>query len=105
MLGWVIKLLLVFFVLRAISRLLHGIVEGMRPPREQPPAAVPLARDPVCGTFVVPSRAVTIGSGNEIRFFCSERCRRAYAVKPGSSASAERDGERKRAPLERSEEG
>ncbi len=78
---WVIRLLLVFFVLRAISRLWHGIEEGMRPARDKQPAAVPLARDPVCGTFVVPSRALTAGSGSEMRFFCSENCRRAYEVK------------------------
>jgi YHS domain-containing protein len=53
----------------------------MNPPREKEPAAVPLARDPVCGTFVVPSRAVTAGSGSEIRFFCSEKCRRSYQGK------------------------
>ena len=78
---WVIRLLLAFFILRAISRLWHGIEEGMRPPRDKQPAAVPLARDPVCGTFVVPSRALTAGSGSEMRFFCSENCRRAYEMK------------------------
>jgi YHS domain-containing protein len=81
MVGWVIRLLLLFFILRAISRLVHGIVEGMRPPRDDQPAAVPLARDPVCGTFVVPSRAVTAGSGADMRFFCSENCRRTYEMR------------------------
>ena len=116
MTGWVIKLLLLFFVLRALSRLWHGIVEGLGPSRADQPAAVPLARDPVCGTFVVPSRALTTGSGAGMQFFCSERCRRAYEVKPGSqasaggkppqaAASAQREGERTRSPIERSEEG
>jgi YHS domain-containing protein len=82
MVGWVIRLLLLFFILRAISRLIHGIVDGMRPPREEQPAAVPLVRDPVCGTFVVASRALTAGSGAETRFFCSENCRRAYEMRP-----------------------
>ena len=81
MAGWIIRLLLLYFVLRAISRLLGGIAEGMRGPRVQQPAAVPLARDPVCGTFVVPARAVTAGTGAEMRFFCSEKCRRAYEMK------------------------
>jgi len=39
---------------------------------------VNLVRDPVCGTFVVPSRALTSGTGSEMRFFCSERCRQAW---------------------------
>jgi YHS domain-containing protein len=81
MVGWVIRLLLLFFILRAISRLVHGIVDGMRPPRDNQPAAVPLARDPVCGTFVVPSRAVTTGSGADTRFFCSENCRRTFEMR------------------------
>ena len=78
MLVWIIRLLLVYFILRAISRLFRGIAEGMRPSPPAQPAAVPLARDPVCGTFVVPSRAFTAGSGADLQFFCSEKCRRAY---------------------------
>ena len=78
MAGWVIRLLLLFFILRAIARLWHGIVEGMQPPRVAQPPAVPLVRDPVCGTFVVPAKALTAGAGAELRFFCSEKCRQAY---------------------------
>ena len=81
MAGWIIRLLLLFFILRAISRLLHGIAEGMRPTRVETPAAVPLARDPICGTFVVPARALTGGTGADIRYFCSEKCRRAYELR------------------------
>jgi YHS domain-containing protein len=81
MTGWVIRLLLLYFVLRALSRLWHGIVEGMSVPRETQPAAVPLARDPVCGTFVVPARALTGGTGADIKYFCSENCRRTYEMK------------------------
>jgi YHS domain-containing protein len=68
-------------VVRAISRLLRGIADGMRVPQVDQPVAVPLARDPVCGTFVVPSSALTFGSGTATRFFCSEKCRRAYELK------------------------
>lgn len=82
MFGWIIRLLLLYVILRAISRLFHGIAEGMRPSRPEQPAAVPLARDPVCGTFVVPSRAFTAGTGADLRFFCSEKCRRAYELTP-----------------------
>ena len=48
----------------------------------QPPGAtgqsVGLVRDPTCGTFVLPSSAVTSGSGSNTRYFCSEKCRRDY---------------------------
>jgi uncharacterized protein len=78
----IIFLVLVYFVARAVWRLVYGIAEGLRGPRDQqPPSAVPLARDPVCGTYVVPSRALTSGSGDDLRFFCSERCRQAWAAK------------------------
>jgi YHS domain-containing protein len=81
MVGWVIRLLLLFVLLRALSRLWQGILQGMQAPRERPPSAVPLARDPVCGTFVVPARALTGGTGADLRYFCSENCRRTYEMK------------------------
>jgi YHS domain-containing protein len=74
-----IRLLFVWFVLRAALRLLRGIAQGLQgPPAPAAPKAVPLARDPVCGTYVVPSTALSAGSGAATRFFCSEDCRRAY---------------------------
>ena len=81
MTGWVSRLLLLYFVLRALLRLWRGIVEGMNPAPDAPPAAVPLARDPVCGTFVVPARALTGGTGADMKYFCSENCRRTYEMK------------------------
>ena len=40
--------------------------------------SVGLVRDPVCGTFILPSKALTSGSGSNTRYFCSEKCRRDY---------------------------
>jgi YHS domain-containing protein len=82
MLGWTIRLLLLLFIIRAILRLARGIMAGLNPPGERHPTAVPLARDPVCGTFVVPSQALTAGSGADLRYFCSEKCRRKYEINP-----------------------
>jgi YHS domain-containing protein len=78
---WIVTLVLIYFVVRAITRFARGILEGMTPPREKQPTAVPLVRDPVCGTFVVPARAITGGSGADVRYFCSEKCRRSYEMK------------------------
>ena len=78
---WVI---LVVLALRAVSRFLRALLEGAGYRREVPgqsrsgTAAVGLVRDPVCGTFVVPGRALTAGSGSETRHFCSERCLKAW---------------------------
>jgi YHS domain-containing protein len=78
----IVWLILASLVLRSILRLLRGVAEGLQgPSAPKPPAAVPLVRDPVCGTYVVPSNALSAGSGPQMKFFCSENCRRAYAMK------------------------
>jgi YHS domain-containing protein len=79
MLGLLLRILLVYLVIRAVTRLAFGVSQGVRgwqPPQERPP--VGLVRDPVCGTFVVPTRALTAGSGAAMHYFCSERCREAW---------------------------
>ena len=86
---WLLRLVMLYLVLRAVSRLLRGIGEGLHGPRDARPRSVALVRDPVCGTFIVPSRAVTAGTGSDTRFFCSENCRRAYSL-----SSAHEDDER-----------
>jgi YHS domain-containing protein len=80
--AWLLRLILLLLILRALWRLVSGIVEGAmaRPAQlrdaERPP--VPLVRDPVCGTYVVRGAAVTAASGGEVHYFCSEHCRRSY---------------------------
>ncbi len=77
-LSWLLRLLAVFLLARAIWRFVAGVLDGMSSPRQTASAdgaPVALARDPVCGTYVVPSRAVTSGRGESLRYFCSERCR------------------------------
>jgi YHS domain-containing protein len=65
---------------RLLWRVLKGVFEGMgyQPPGGAP-STVGLVRDPVCGTFVVPSKAITSGSGSDTRYFCSEKCRQDYS--------------------------
>jgi YHS domain-containing protein len=78
----IVSLILISLVVRGLVRLCRGIAEGLQgPPAPKPPRAVPLVRDPVCGTYVVPANAVTSGAGAQMKFFCSENCRRAYAMK------------------------
>ena len=36
---------------------------------------VSLVRDPVCGTHIAPSAAVTLAAGGRTHYFCSEACR------------------------------
>jgi uncharacterized protein len=74
-------IILAFFVARAFWRLLDGIVEGAsRGSRGSrvPQRGVQMVRDPVCGTFVVANRAVTLTDGREEIYFCSSACRDKY---------------------------
>ena len=80
MTGWVLRLVLIWLVVRAVIKLVRGVYEGLKG-AASPPPAVPLVRDPVCGTFVIPSNALSAGTGSQIRFFCSENCRRIYQAK------------------------
>ena len=53
-----------------------------------------MMRDPVCGTFVVQSRARSATRGGEQAYFCSDDCRRAWLSgahsesEPGPRAAA-----------------
>jgi YHS domain-containing protein len=79
MAGLLLKIILIVLVARALWRLVGGILEGAGYSRSGAAApSVKLVRDPVCGVFVVPSRALTSGTGATARYFCSEKCRRAW---------------------------
>ena len=71
--------ILLTLLLRSISRLMQGILEGAGYRRTSAPQkSVGLVRDPVCGVFVVPGEALTSGEGSSRRHFCSEKCRREW---------------------------
>ena len=77
------RVLLAIAVVWALWRVLRGALDGagvLQRGRGAAPA-VKLVRDPICGTFVVPSSALALGTGADTRFFCSEKCLRAYQVK------------------------
>ena len=74
------------FVARAFWRLVDGIVEGVAGPRPRgrrrvPTRGVPMVRDPICGTFVLPDHALTIMDGRARVFFCSDTCRDKYQTR------------------------
>jgi YHS domain-containing protein len=41
-----------------------------------------MERDPVCGTFVVPERAVSLAEASGRMYFCSAACRDRYRANP-----------------------
>ncbi len=49
--------------------------------RASGPLPVKMTQDPVCGTFVVPGKALSLSAGGATHWFCSERCRAEYAAR------------------------
>ena len=43
-----------------------------------PPSAVKMQQCPVCGTYVVPGKAISVVSGGQPVYFDSEKCRAEY---------------------------
>ena len=82
--------ILFIIISRMFWRLVDSFVEGVTGESRQsrqsrmsgaPQRGVPMARDPVCGTFVLPDRALTLVDGRERVFFCSETCRDKYRAR------------------------
>jgi YHS domain-containing protein len=75
-----LQLLLLLAVIRAVWRLVRGVLEGAG--YHQVDAAhqprLKLVRDPNCGTFVSPARALVTRVAGETVYFCSEKCRREW---------------------------
>jgi hypothetical protein len=80
-------LLFLFFVFlaRAAWRLIEGVARGAmggeapgRARQRTQPTAVKMARCPVCGTYVVPGKAITGVSSGQVVYFCSEACRNTH---------------------------
>ena len=72
---WVV---LIGLLVRALSGLARGVLEGAGYSRTPDRPSLPLVRDPMCGVFVDPRRALTSGSGAATTYFCSEKCRRSW---------------------------
>ncbi|HVT46316.1 MAG TPA: hypothetical protein VHD57_00900 [Vicinamibacterales bacterium] len=79
---WIIRVLLLSLIIRIIVSAFttraprrQAAARG-RTPRER--LGGRLVRDPQCGTYVVESNAVTVGSGATATHFCSKSCRDAW---------------------------
>jgi YHS domain-containing protein len=89
MLGFVLDVVFTVVAIRAIWKLLQGIMAGMSGPAEpgpvrdgRPPAqGVQMVKDPVCGTYVVPDRTLSVNVGRTTMYFCSAACRDKYRAK------------------------
>jgi YHS domain-containing protein len=77
--------LLVVFLVRALWRVFEGVIEGVTGQRmsgpRTPARSVQMVRDPVCGTFILPDRAVRLVEGGREVHFCSTGCRDKYRAR------------------------
>ncbi len=78
---------MVLLLVRAFGRLFGGFADGARggqrgAGRAQPATPVKMIKDPVCGPFVVPGKALSLSAGGATHWFCSERCRSQFAGRP-----------------------
>jgi len=84
---FVLLAILFIIISRMFWRLVDSFIEGVTgqsPGARQsraPDRGVSMARDPVCGTFVIPERAVTLINGRTRLYFCSDACRDKYRAK------------------------
>lgn len=79
--------ILILVAARFVWRLIEAVMRGAMGPapaagrRGQPPAAVKMQPCPVCGTYVVPGKAISIVSGGAPVYFCSDKCRAEYQLR------------------------
>jgi YHS domain-containing protein len=90
-------LVLSIVIARMFWRVVDNIIEGatgftgqsrasrVRPPAGRPPG-VAMVRDPICGTFLLPDRAVALVDGRDRVYFCSDACRDEYRTRAGRTA-------------------
>jgi YHS domain-containing protein len=79
----VLFFLMMLVLARALMRFLGGVMQGARGGRHPgtgpaSPPATRMVQDPVCGTYVVPGKAIEVTRGRDTTFFCSEVCRRKF---------------------------
>jgi YHS domain-containing protein len=79
LLGWLVRLLIVVLLVRAVWSFVSGFLAGASgPARVRPRKSMALVRDPVCGTYVEKSRALSKKTGEKVHYFCSENCRSVF---------------------------
>ena len=97
-LAWLVRAIILTIIINMIFRLLTGsrpqagprrsAGAGPRPagrPRQTERQGGTLVRDPHCGTYIPESRAIRVGSGSSVLYFCSDACRNAYAAEQASA--------------------
>ena len=81
------RVILLLFLILAAARFLWRVIDSIMKAASSPPApgarggspaSVKMLPCPVCGTYVVPGKAISVVSGGAPVYFCSEKCRTEY---------------------------
>jgi YHS domain-containing protein len=77
---WILRIIVILIILRLLWRMIMGPMRRPRGERGErgKKGSLPLVRDPVCGTYLLPDRAIKVGAGDQAVYFCSEACRARY---------------------------
>jgi hypothetical protein len=73
---WIVRFLVVLVVARMLFRALAG--RRTMAPQTRQRIGGTLVRDPQCGTYLPPERALTVTTASGVVHFCSDRCRDAW---------------------------
>jgi hypothetical protein len=76
LLMWGLRLLVVLLVLRMLFRMVAS--RRSVPTRASQRIGGTLVRDPHCGTYLPPERALTLTTSDGVLHFCSASCRDAW---------------------------
>ena len=79
-LRYLLLLLLFWLIARAFWRLMEGVLRGVTAPGSQAGSAgsaraanaVKMSKCPICGTYVVPGKAISLTRGGEVFYFCGD---------------------------------
>ena len=79
-----VYLVIVLLAARMLRQFFGAVAQGMRGergPSRRIDRGVRMARDPICGTFVIPSSALAVRDADGVHHFCSDTCRDAFVAR------------------------
>src|SRR5579863_6368474 len=73
---------------KLFARILGSARQTAEPTRREARSALPLHRDPCCGTYVSPEISFPLEQSGQVLHFCSDECRARYRGSARRAASA-----------------
>lgn len=84
----ILLFILILVAARFVWRLLEAVMRGAMGPAgpagqrgSRAPVSVKMQPCPICGTYVVPGKAISIVANGAPVYFCSDKCRADYQTR------------------------